>query len=114
MHMRHCTARSCSGQLSDRDFDFLNTSQRKKGHRLFPFELHVKELNYRVSGPKGGGEMKEKKQLLTPNEVAAMLQIARKTIIVMARERRLPCIRVGRLVRFDPVDIERWINSQRS
>jgi putative molybdopterin biosynthesis protein len=58
--------------------------------------------------------MKEKKQLLTPDEVAAMLQIARKTVVVMAREGRIPCVRVGKLVRFDPADIERWINGQRS
>lgn len=58
--------------------------------------------------------MKEKRQLLTPDEVAAMLQIARKTVVVMAREGRIPRIRIGNLVRFDPADIERWINGQRS
>lgn len=59
--------------------------------------------------------MKDKKpQLMTPDEVATMLQIARKTVVVMAREGRIPSIRVGRFVRFDPAKIENWINSQRS
>ena len=58
--------------------------------------------------------MKGKKQLLTPDEVAEMLQIARKTVVVMAREARIPCIRIGRIVRFDPAEIDRWIDSQRS
>ena len=57
--------------------------------------------------------MKGKKQLLTPNEVAEMLQIACKTVVVMAREQRIPCIRIGRIVRFDPAEIDRWIDSQR-
>jgi len=57
--------------------------------------------------------MKPKKQLLTPDEVAEMLHIARKTVVVMAREQRIPCIRIGRLVRFDSNDIDRWIDNQR-
>ena len=58
--------------------------------------------------------MKAKKQLLTPDELAEMLQIARKTVVVMAREERIPSIRIGRIVRFDPAEIDRWIDSQRS
>ena len=58
--------------------------------------------------------MKVKKQLLTPDEVAEMLQIARKTVVVMAREERIPCIRLGRVLRFDPSEIDRWIDGQRS
>jgi excisionase family DNA binding protein len=58
--------------------------------------------------------MKGKNQLLTPEEVAEMLQIARKTVVVMAREGRIPCIRIGRFVRFDPAAIDRWLDRQRS
>ena len=58
--------------------------------------------------------MKGKKQLLIPDEVAEMLQIARKTVVVMAREGRIPCVRIGRFVRFDPTEIDRWIDGQRS
>ena len=51
--------------------------------------------------------------LLTPDEVAAMLRVARKTVITMAREMRIPCIRIGRFVRFDHGEILRWIDGQR-
>ncbi len=51
--------------------------------------------------------------LLTPDEVAAMLRIARKTVVTMAREMRIPCIRIGRFVRFDYGEILRWIDGQR-
>ena len=57
---------------------------------------------------------KGNKQLLKPDEVAEMILVARKTIMVMAREGRIPCIRIGRLVRFDAAEIDRWIDSQRS
>ena len=59
-------------------------------------------------------KQKGQQQLLTPDEVAAMLRIARKTVVVMAREKRIPCIRIGRFVRFDPVEIDRWIDGRRS
>lgn len=52
-------------------------------------------------------------KLLTPDEVAARLGIARKTVIVWAREGRLPSIRVGRFVRFDPAEFDRWLDRQR-
>lgn len=57
---------------------------------------------------------KERSRLLTPDEVAAMLRLARKTIIVMAREGRIPSIHIGRFVRFDSDEIDQWINSRRS
>ena len=55
----------------------------------------------------------KKMDLLTPDEVAAMLRVARKTVITMAREERIPCIRIGRFVRFDPNAIQRWLDGQR-
>lgn len=54
------------------------------------------------------------KQLLKPEEVATMLQLKRKTVVTMAREERLPCVRIGRFVRFDPDEIRRWINDHRN
>lgn len=60
-------------------------------------------------------QVKDKKQqLMTPDEVAAMLQIARKTVVVKARNGEIPCKRVGRLYRFDPGEIDGWIKNQRS
>ncbi len=58
--------------------------------------------------------MRNGRTLLTPDEVAQMLGIARKTVLVWAREGQLPCIRVGRFVRFDHADIDRWLERQRT
>lgn len=52
--------------------------------------------------------------LLTPEEVAAQLRVARKTVVVMAREGKLPSVRVGRFVRFERQQIEHWIDRNRS
>jgi excisionase family DNA binding protein len=60
--------------------------------------------------------MQQKKEcgnLLTPDQLALRLGIARKTVIVWAREGRVPSIRVGRFVRFDPAEIDRWLERQR-
>ena len=56
---------------------------------------------------------KEAQVLLTPDEVAQMLRVARKTVIVMARDGRIPSVRVGRFVRFDSTEIDRWIDQHR-
>ena len=52
-------------------------------------------------------------RLMTPDEIAAVLRIARKTVIAMARAGRIPCVRIGRFVRFDRGEILRWIDGQR-
>jgi excisionase family DNA binding protein len=58
---------------------------------------------------------KEKRaaSLLTPDDVAELLRVARRTVINMARDGRVPHVRIGRFVRFDPNEIDRWIRDQR-
>jgi excisionase family DNA binding protein len=57
--------------------------------------------------------MKKGEQLLKPEQVATRLNVARKTVVTMAREGRLPHVRVGPRYRFDPTDIDRWIQQNR-
>jgi excisionase family DNA binding protein len=57
--------------------------------------------------------MKKGENLLTPEDVAEILHVSRKTVVVMAREARIPCIRVGHLIRFDANEITRWIDRNR-
>ncbi len=57
--------------------------------------------------------MTKKTNLLKPEEVARLLKVSRKTVIVMAREKRLPSVKIGKLVRFDEAEIERWIDRNR-
>ena len=49
------------------------------------------------------------KPLLTAREVARLLRLHEKTVRRMIREGRLPCLRIGRSVRFVVDDIDRWL-----
>jgi len=51
--------------------------------------------------------------LLTPQEAAALLAVRVSWIYDAVRGDRLPCVRVGRHVRFLRSDLERWIADQR-
>ncbi|MGI8730212.1 MAG: helix-turn-helix domain-containing protein [Solirubrobacteraceae bacterium] len=51
--------------------------------------------------------------LLTPHEAAVLLAVRVSWIYDAVRGDRLPCIRVGRHVRFLRPDLERWIADQR-
>jgi excisionase family DNA binding protein len=50
------------------------------------------------------------RQLLTPREVADLLQVRPSFVYRLAREDRIPHVRLGeRYVRFDATALERWI-----
>ena len=51
--------------------------------------------------------------LLTPHEAAALLAVRVSWIYDAVRGDRLPCVRIGRHVRFLRSDLERWIADQR-
>lgn len=48
-------------------------------------------------------------RLLTPEDVAELLQVDRETIYRMARRGELPAIKVARHWRFRAARIERWL-----
>jgi excisionase family DNA binding protein len=53
--------------------------------------------------------------LLSVNEVAALLQIPPKTLYQWRfRGEGPPAIRIGRHLRFDPRDLERWVESHKT
>jgi len=52
--------------------------------------------------------------LLTPVEAAALLAVRRSWIYDAARSGQLPCVRVGRHVRFLRSDLEVWVARQRT
>lgn len=51
--------------------------------------------------------------LLTPREAAALLAVRVSWVYDAVRAGRVPCVRVGRHVRFLRSDLERWIVEQR-
>jgi len=51
-------------------------------------------------------------RLLTTDEVADYLRLDANSVRAMARQKRIPTIRIGRLWRYRRVDIEQWIKEQ--
>lgn len=47
--------------------------------------------------------------LLTVKDVATRLQVKDKTVYAWASQRKIPCVKIGGTVRFDPKEIEQWL-----
>ena len=52
-------------------------------------------------------------RLLDVDEVADSLGITNRFVRRLVAERRIPFVKVGKFVRFDPVEISQWIDRQR-
>lgn len=52
-------------------------------------------------------------KLLTVREVAELLGKSREWVYRRSDDGTLPCIRVGRSVRFKPTDLDAWLESHR-
>ena len=50
-------------------------------------------------------------RLIDSEEAAALLGIHEKTLVKLAREKKVPAVRLGRLWRFRASAIEAWIQS---
>lgn len=52
-------------------------------------------------------------KLLTLREVAELLRVSEKSVRRLVAYRRLPCVRIGRALRFQSSDVLRWISARR-
>ena len=54
--------------------------------------------------------------LVTPREAARMLAVSPRKLwnMTFVESPRLPCVRVGRLVRYSIADLRQWVESQKS
>lgn len=52
-------------------------------------------------------------QLLTITQVAELLSVSGKTVRRMVVARRIPCVRIGRQIRFVPGDVFRWLEARK-
>jgi excisionase family DNA binding protein len=52
--------------------------------------------------------------LLKPAEAAKLLQIGDRTLWRLTDEGEIPCIRIGRSVRYDPADLRVWIAAKKN
>jgi excisionase family DNA binding protein len=50
--------------------------------------------------------------LLDIKEIAEKLRVKESTLRAWVFQRRIPIVRIGRLVRFNPSEIEKWLRGQ--
>jgi predicted DNA-binding transcriptional regulator AlpA len=53
-------------------------------------------------------------RLLKPAEAAQCLAISERKLWGLTNRGEIPCVRIDRLVRYDPRDLATWIESQKS
>ncbi len=53
------------------------------------------------------------KLLWTPREAAEALSLSQRTLWTLTDARDVPCVRIGRLVRYDPQALREWIAGKR-
>lgn len=52
--------------------------------------------------------------LLRPNEASRSLAISPRLLWSLTNSGQIPCVRIGRAVRYDPRDLDAWISVQKS
>ena len=52
--------------------------------------------------------------LWTSREAAQALSISERTLWSLTHDGKIPCVRIGRAVRYDLADIRSWIESQKT
>ena len=52
-------------------------------------------------------------QLLTARQVAELMQISERSVWSLTNSGSLAAIRIGRLVRYSPADVQSWIERRR-
>ncbi len=50
--------------------------------------------------------------LVNQREAARLLSVSTRTVYVMTRDGRLPCVRIGRSVRYSPAQLANWIQAE--
>lgn len=53
------------------------------------------------------------RKLLTAREAAAILQVSERSLYNYSRRGELPAVRMGRSVRYDPIDLWRFVESSK-
>lgn len=52
-------------------------------------------------------------KMLSPKELAVVLGISLETLYVWTAQRRIPHIKIGRLVRFKLDEVKKWLDAKR-
>ena len=51
--------------------------------------------------------------LLRPAEAARALALSPRKLQSLTSDGEIPCVRIGRSIRYDPEDLRRWISAQK-
>jgi excisionase family DNA binding protein len=57
-------------------------------------------------------QLRSKKRLMTPDEVADLLAISPKTIYARVKAGTIPSFHIGSSIRFDPAKIAQWLEDR--
>ncbi len=57
-------------------------------------------------------QLEQRKQALTVKDLTSLLNVGKSAIYEMAKAGRIPHIRVGSIVRFDPATTAAWLRQQ--
>ena len=52
--------------------------------------------------------------LLKPHDAAALLNVSARSLWSLYNRGEIPVVRIGKAVRFDPADLERWIADRKT
>jgi excisionase family DNA binding protein len=55
----------------------------------------------------------QEKRLLTVTELSPLLSITPGAIYMLIARRQIPHLKIGRRIRFDPAQIEAWLQNQK-
>jgi excisionase family DNA binding protein len=53
-------------------------------------------------------------KLLVPEQVAEMMSISRVTVLRLAKAKRIPALKLGKVYRFSQTAIQNWVSAQAS
>lgn len=59
-------------------------------------------------------ELQPARMLITPAEAAFALSVSERKLWSMTNAGEIPCVRMGRAVRYSPTDLQDWIDQQRA
>jgi excisionase family DNA binding protein len=70
-------------------------------------------MTLRDSTGTSSGQLPGAPLLLTAREAARLLSISPRTLWTLTNRGELPAVRIGRAIRYDPVDLRHWIERQK-
>jgi len=54
------------------------------------------------------------RKLVNVSEISSILSVKPSTVYQWVHEGRIPHFKIGKLVRFDPAEIDRWVGKQKA